>query len=388
MEFDFLKPVSNTLLEEATFQHKSSLWQKIEIHSEDKGFPDLNETQIALFGVLENRREEKRRSTTFDFDGVRKAFYGLFPGNWNLKIADLGDIQAGATVEDTYFAVQNLVSELLKRKIIPIILGGSQDLTYPQYRAYDNYGQMVNLVNIDACFDLGDAGETISNKSYVGKMVVDQPYNLFNYSNIGYQTYYNPQDEIELMDRLFFDAYRLGEVSAKIDLVEPVMRDADLVVMDISSVKYSEIHVGGHHSPNGFDGKELCALSRYAGISDKISSFGIYELQKLENSPASAMLIAQIIWYFIEGTNYRKGENIVGSNNNFIRYQVPIENETLTFYKSELSERWWIELPFLPNVNNKLKKHTLLPCTYQDYLGACDQEIPERWYKARRKNEF
>jgi arginase family enzyme len=124
--------------------------------------------------------------------------------------------------------LQTLVSELLKKQIIPVILGGSQDLIFAQYRGYDRREQMVNLVNIDSRFDLGDAEKPISNRSYVSKIIVNKPYNLFNYSNLGYQTYFNSQDEIELMERLFFDAYSLGEVTANVKIVEPVMRDANL----------------------------------------------------------------------------------------------------------------------------------------------------------------
>jgi hypothetical protein len=39
--------------------------------------------------------------------------------------------------------------------------------------------------------------------------IIDEPNNLFNYCNIGYQTYYNSQEEIDLIEKLFFDAYRL-----------------------------------------------------------------------------------------------------------------------------------------------------------------------------------
>jgi hypothetical protein len=77
------------------------------------------------------------------------------------------------------------------------------------------------------------------------------------------------------------------------------------------------------------------------------------------------------------------------SNPDFIKYKVPVENETLVFYESRLSGRWWIEIPSNINlVNNKLKQHTLLPCDKENYLSACDQELPERWIKAKQKNEF
>lgn len=386
MDFEYLSPLNEALVQEISSDDRK-LGKQVWLHSKKLGIPDLEEIKIALVGVKENRLEEGDRDEYLNFDGIRRSFYGLFPGNWHVNIADLGDIEKGETVEDTYFALQTLVSELLKEGVIPVILGGSQDLIYAQYRAYDKHEQMVNLVNIDSRFDLGDAEKPIGNKSYVGKIVVNKPYNLFNYSNVGYQTYFNSQDEIELMERLFFDAYRLGEVSAKITVIEPVMRDANLVGIDVGSINASAIGGNSQESPNGFNGKEICALARYAGISDKVSSIGIYDYHC--NFPkAGNMLIAQMIWYFIEGINYRTNENTISAKKEFTKYQVPIEDDVLVFFKSPVSGRWWIEIPFISSLNTKLKRHTLLPCSEEDYLQACNQVIPERWYKTKRKNEL
>ena len=383
MDLEFLSPVNPDLLEEFSGEDSQTLRNNLEIHTESTGLPELENVQIALVGVKENRLREEGEGF-LHFDKIRRAFYNLYPGNWHLNIIDLGDIEKGESVEDTYFALQNLVSNLVKKDIIPVIMGGGQDLIYAQYRAYDTLDQMVNLVNIDHRFDLGDAEQPINNHSYVGKIVVNQPYNLFNYSNLGYQTYFNSQDEIELMDRLFFDAYRLGEIVNDISLVEPVMRDANLVGIDLGALNSSVLGAG--NSPNGFDGREICALSRYAGISDKVSSFGLYEYTP-EMGERGDMLVAQILWYFIEGVNYRTNENTISARKEFIKYQVPIDDDVLVFYKSPVSGRWWIEIPFLANVNTKLKRHTLLPCSEEDYVEACNQVIPERWYKAKRKNE-
>ncbi|MFN4762486.1 formimidoylglutamase [Gillisia sp. Q332] len=387
MDFEFLNPLEEEFLEEINSFESNTLKGQIKMHSEKSGVPELEGIRIAVFGVKENRLAIKNENEFLNFNGIRRSFYSLFPGNWYLNIADLGDIEKGETVEDTYFAVQTLVKELVKQKIIPVILGGSQDLIYAQYRAYDTISQMVNLVNIDSRFDLGDAEKPISNRSYIGKIVVNKPYNLFNYSNVGYQTYFNSQDEIGLMERLFFDAYRLGEVSKNITSIEPVMRDANLVGIDLGAVNSSVIGRNHQNSPNGFDGKEICALSRYAGISDKVSSFGVYEYSS-DISETGNMLIAQMLWYFIEGVNYRTDEDTLSAKKDFIKYQVPIDDEVLVFFKSPVSGRWWIEIPFISNSNTKLKRHTLLPCSEEDYLEACNQVIPERWYKTKRKNEL
>lgn len=385
MEFDFLSPVSDELLDEISHLNPQSIGVKIKLHTGRSGLPDMDGVNIAFFGVKETRRAI-RNTEAPDFTHVRREFYKLFPGNWRLGLADLGDIEEGATVEDTYFAVQTLVESLIKQDIIPVILGGSQDLVYAQYRAYDKLDQMVNLVNVDSRFDLGDAEKNISSQSYVGKIVIDKPYNLFNYTTVGYQTYFNSQEEIELMERLFFEAYRLGEVTSDLSLMEPVFRSANLVGIDLGSIDSASANTSYFYSPNGFNGREICALSRYAGISDKVSSFGVYEYNNTLGGLANT-LVAQILWYFAEGVNYRTNENTISAKKEFIRYQVPIDDEVLVFFKSPVSGRWWIEIPFLLNVDTKLKKHTLLPCSEEDYLEACNQVIPERWYKAKRKNE-
>ncbi|WP_179343923.1 formimidoylglutamase [Winogradskyella ursingii] len=388
MNFNFLSPVSDSVLAHSELLAPQALGKRIKIHSKKNGIPDLDGVQLAIIGVQENRNDVNYMGAKLNFDAIRKTLYTLFPGNWHTTLADLGDIEPGETVEDTYFAIRTAINVLVEKEVIPIILGGSQDLTYANYRAYDNLLPMVNIVNVDTNFDLGDANLPVKNNSYVGKVIVEQPYNLFNYTTIGYQTYFNSQEEIDLIEKLYFEAYRLGEVSANINMVEPLLRDAHIVSVDLKSVRAAEVSDNQKYSPNGFSGKEICSISRYAGISNKVSSFGIYEYQNSQNDSATSMLLSQMIWYFIEGVNCRVKDDDFLNKNNYQKYNVLVEDDELIFYKSLKTGRWWIEIPFLPDVNNKLKKHTLLPCMHIDYLQATKGEIPERWYKAFRKNSY
>lgn len=386
MNFNFLSPVSDLVLAHNELLSTQALGRKLKIHSAQNGIPDLDDVDIAIIGVLENRNDINYIGEEFQLNEIRKSFYGLFPGSWNTTIADLGDINKGESVEDTYFALKTAISLLLSKDIIPIILGGSQDLTYANYRAYDNLVPMVNIVNVDCQFDLGDSTKPIKNTSFIGKIILDQPYNLFNYATIGYQTYFNAQEEIDLMDSLYFESYRLGQVSKDITVVEPVLRDANIVTVDLSSVKGAEVSLNQKFSPNGLDGKEICAIARYAGISNKVTSFGIYEYKPSKDDEITSMLISQMLWYFIEGVNYRVKDDDFSDDRNYQKFITLVESEELVFYKSNKTGRWWIEIPFLSEINNKLKRHTLLPCMHQDYLDACSDKVPERWYKAFQKN--
>jgi arginase family enzyme len=384
MNFDYLNPVDGDLLAHAKLQGNLTIGQSIEIYTTQNGFPSLENKKMAIIGVNEGRAAEGNYGSGADLNNIRKELYQLYPGNWPVNLVDIGTIEQGNSIEDTYFALKEILEHLIKKGIIPIIIGGGQDLTYSNYRAYDALEQTVNIVAVDNKFDMGAIDDALTSKSYLSKIVMNQPANLFNFCNIGYQTYFNSQEEIDLLEGLFFEAYRLGEVSNELQIVEPVLRDADIVSIDLSSVKNADAPGNNNASPNGFSGAEICAIARYAGISDKVSSFGIYEYNsKYDTNNQTAQLISQMIWYFIEGVNYRANDYPFGLKDKYQKYIVPIEDQLLNFHKSNKSGRWWMEI--ILNESNKNKRHTLIPCTYQDYISATNQEIPDRWIRTLKK---
>ncbi|MDB4133970.1 formimidoylglutamase [Flavobacteriaceae bacterium] len=386
MNYNFLSPVDDLILSHMNLNSSLILGNRINIFSDVSSPPDLANVDVAIIGVNEYRNGINSLDENFSLNEIRKKFYNLYPGNWSLNIADLGDLILGENVFDTYQAMQSIISVLLKNNIIPVIIGGTQDLTYANYRSYDYLEKTVNVVNIDSNFDLGDSSKPIKNNSFLGKIILDKPHNLFNYSVLGYQTYFNSQEEIDLMEKLYFEPYRLGELNNSIQNAEPILRDANIVTLDLKSIKSSELSSKQKFSPNGFDGKEICAISRYAGISNKVSSFGIYEYLPSIEDEATEMLIAQIMWYFIEGVSCRIVDNNFHKVEDFQKFIVLVDTQELVFLKSVKSSRWWVEIPFVQNSNNKLDDHSLLPCMHEDYLDATKGVIPERWFKAQKKN--
>jgi arginase family enzyme len=384
MDLEFLSPVDDAVVAQIILKSPNTLGNFVDIHTRDDGFPDLDDVQIAIVGVQEDRNAENNYGTGENLKNIRKKLYELFPGKWESKIADLGNITQGAKTEDTYYALLDTVIELLSKNIIPIILGGGQEMTYVNYRAYDNLEQSVNVTVVDSKFDLGTLEDDLSSHSYMSKIIMQEPNNLFNYCNVGYQTYFNDPGEIQLFDNMYFDCYRLG-VSKNLEAIEPAFRNADIISIDLGAIRKSDAPGNNNASPNGFSGDEICAISRYAGLSDKVSSFGIYEYNsKYDNNNQTAALIAQMIWYFIEGVNLRVKDYPFSTKENYQKFTVILEDDDpIIFYKSNKSGRWWIEINVISN--NKYKRHALIPCTYKDYEEAMNQNIPDRWYKAMRK---
>src|SRR5690606_34129471 len=243
-----------------------------------KGLPDLEGVHIAIIGLPDDPGHGRARNCIHAPDAIREEFYRLFLPAGETRIADLGDIVPGATVADTQHAVAESISGLMRMNIVPIVLGGGQGHTYSQYLAYEMLERTANLVCIDGRFDRGGPGQPLSDQSYLSHIVLRQPNYLFNYSNLGYQTYLVDQPGIELMDKLYFDAHRLGELRSRIADAEPVLRNGDSLSVDMTAVRRSDAPGTTAPGPNGFHGEEICQLMRYAGISEKITSMGIYEM--------------------------------------------------------------------------------------------------------------
>jgi formiminoglutamase len=383
---DFFKPIEIEWQDNLIDEDDNYLGKIITQHNQ-KSFPSLENTTVAIIGVPDDRGSRINKGCADAPDAVRKKLYRLKQGNFKLSICDLGNINPGETMQDTHSALSTILAELIKAGVMPVILGGSQDLAFAQYSAYQKLEQTVNIVNIDSHFDLGTTNDEITSNTYLGKIILHKPNYLFNYSNIGYQSYFVGHEAVELMNKLYFDVYRLGQVRTNIEEAEPIVRNADMLIFDIASVRQADAPGNRNSSPNGFYGEEICQIIRYAGISDKLSSIGFYEINPgFDINDQTSHLVAQAIWYFFEGYYHRKKDQPGSNKRNFTRYRVNVKNtdHEIVFYKSKKSDRWWMEVP-CQDSHTRYQRHNLLPCSYKDYLTALNEELPERWWQAFQK---
>ncbi len=366
---------------------ESALGNLAQVHRPDS-FPDLDEKGIAIFYVPEFRNGEIRFQGKFD-DSFRKYLYPLFPGaNWKGRVYDLGHLLPGETIVDTYFAIAKVCSTLIKKDIIPLIIGGSQDLTFGMYQGYEQLEQLVNICTVDARLDIGNIEESFSSKSYLSHLLLQRPCYLFNFANIGCQGLFASKQELELYDKLYFDICRLGEFNTDFKKAEPHIRNTDILSIDVESIRSADFRSASHVSPNGFYADQICQIAKYAGISDKLTSLGVFNLHPTEDDASANHLVAQIIWYFLDGYAQRMGDFPIGSKKDYIRFSVHLDNfteEELIFLKSNKSERWWMEVPYPPEKGKKYNRHHLVPCDHSDYELAMKNEIPDLWWKTYQK---
>lgn len=389
---DFLSPIDLNDLGLPVAYYNSQFGKSIDKYvdrfpqwTDEKEKPD-----IAIFGVLEGRAAVNNNGTQKAPDQVRKYLYELYQGDYTTKVVDLGNIKAGATIRDTYVAVKQVMEELMKQEILPLVIGGGQDLTYAQYMAYENLEQRVEVAVVDAKFDLDQDNPEhmpLNSQTYLNHLILHQPDYLFNLSNVAYQTYLVSKESISMYDKLFFNAMRLGSFAGKLDQAEPIIRAADMVSFDIGAIRASEAPGNANAGPNGLYGDEACQFARYAGMSDKCSSLGIYEYNPtFDPMRQTGMLIAQMIWCFIDGYYSRKKDAPMYPKSNYMIYRTNLEGEDyeLVFVKSKKSDRWWMQVPYFgsKSVNERFY---LVPCRYEDYQLAVSGEMPDLWWKTHQK---
>lgn len=373
----FLNPIKEEVIENSHLTHKKQIGNTITIFKNEEDFPDLEGCQVALLGVEEERNAVDNEGCKAAPDAIRHALYPLF-NHWpDLKIVDLGNVKSGLRVEDTYYALGEVFLTLLKYHIVPIIIGGSQDLTYPIYKVYENTGKLVNITAIDPRFDIGEEGESLNSESYLSHIILHQPNYLFNYTNIGYQTYYIDNENINLMKQLLFDIYRLGTIKNRPELTEPLLRNADIITIDAAAFCASDVPGIKHGSPNGLSGEDGCKMTRYAGMNQKLTSIGFFNYNpQYDINYQGANNLAEMVWYFLEGFSLRQNDYPTTENrDDFTRYIVHLENyDDLIFLCHKTSGKWWMEIA----------EH-FIPCAKIDYDMAMRNELPDRWWQFYQK---
>lgn len=363
------------------------------IHLNAIKIPDYKDADIALIGIQEYRGNKSNENAFAAADEIRKKLYRLKKGTGAYKIIDLGNLRSGVELEDTYLRIKEVCSILIENNTLPILIGGSHDIDYGQYLSYEDMNKLVSILNIDATLDLEEDPQLDKSKRHINSILMHEPNYLFNYIHLGYQSYLIDPVATALLENLYFEAHRLGYLRHHINEMEPLIRNADMLSFDITAIKSSDAPGNENAQAFGLTGEEACQLCWYAGLNDKLSSAGFYEYnpERDDEHKKTAAVVATMIWYFIEGFYHRKNEKDFKSND-YLKYVVsmPSEPENLVFYKSKLSEKWWLEVPYPKNSGNiefppAYERNIIIPCSYSDYEAATGGELPEKWISTHAK---
>ena len=366
---DFVEPINLSFLSKDEGYRDTQLGKHIK--SYENQLPDITDADIVLIGAGECRGAGFALNGFEAANAVRAALYNLYYWHAQVTIADIGNVKIGQSIQDSYAALRTVIAELILQNKKVIIMGGSHDLTLPQYHAYTAIPTLVNAVVADAKIDL-DLEARLPSDHFLEELFTGLPNHLNHYAHIGFQSYFMHPHMLETIDKLRFDCFRLGVVRESIEEMEPVIRDSHMMSFDISAIQHAQAPAN-IITTNGFNGEEACVLMQYAGMSWKTSSIGLFGYQaELDHHGLTAIQMAQMIWYIIDGVHRGKKEAPLTDLDCFKEFQIAFSDIDTQFLQSKSTGRWWI----------KSHNDEWMPCSYKDYLVASNNEIPERWLRA------
>lgn len=341
---------------------------------------DFSEYDIAILGVKEARAAGfKNLSSDMAPDEIRKDFYRLQVPNPMPKLLDLGNILDAEEVADTYAKLEAVLSFIYKNNIPIIILGGSQDLTVSQFNSLESIQDEASIVIVDERIDLLKSQETITSDGFIQHLLASSHPQLFHLTLFGYQSYFTNYNVLDVLDSMSYETIRLGQARYSVPQWAHIFQMADMASIDISCVKQSDAPGRSMQTPNGFQSDELCQITRLCGMSAKVKSIGIYEVNpQFDIRHLSTQMVAHSLWYFLEGFTYRTIESPEAADQyeNFNVYMVEhaeFESKPFHFWQSKLSGNWWVELP-----ENGSQADRFFPCSKADYESSALGEM-SKW---------
>ena len=365
--------------------YEPSSWVNyIQTYSEE--FPDWQNADIAIIGITEERGTLHNKGAEKAADAIRKKLFHLKKGSGSYKIVDLGNLRLGVNLLESYLRLKEVCELLLQHKILPILIGGTQDMDFGQFLAYEGFNNMISILNVDASVDMFGSDEFGMSRHHIHKILVHEPNSVFHYSHLAYQSYLNDPETISVLEKLYFETYRLGQIRESIEEIEPVIRNADMMTFDVSAIRQSDAPGNTNAQPFGLTGEEACQIAWYAGLNAKMSSVGFYEYNPSEDIKGqTAGVVATMIWYFVEGYYLRKDDFDL-NDPKYVKYIVSFHHEPhkLTFYKNSQTEKWWMEVPF-PSNKTQYARNSIVPCSYNDYQAANKGELPNRYILTHAK---
>ncbi|MCD0454715.1 formimidoylglutamase [Chryseobacterium sp. LC2016-27] len=326
---------------------------------------EIKENSIVLLFVSDYRGADGSAEVQ-DFTAIRKEFYKLSQLDFEIPVVDLGDLVSGRSVQDSHYILQEVLSACHYKGAIPVIIGGSNDLAFSLFSGLNFHQKNINYTQISNIISL-DQGEMINERTFLSKILGSKNFSIKNYHHLGYQKHLNEQDSVKLIKEVEFDIIRLAEMMNSTERTEPFFRQADLVTVNCDAIESFGDAFSMDPQVNGLNRREICAYMKEIGLSENLRSVGIFNYNIYSENQLNHQLLAQMLWYLIEGINIQRSHP---KERHYEMYYVLIEDRQYAFKRDTFSNLWYF--------GDDEKIENCIPCSRRDF-----DEAKKGWLSAR-----
>ena len=344
---------------------KTEKWQLGKLISNE-----IQENGIVLVFCSDYRGVKNGDAEILDFRNVRTELYRLSKLDFEIPICDLGDLISGKSHQDSHYILQEVLSMCHYKNAIPVIIGGSNDLAFSLFSTLNFHQKNINYTQISNIISLANEGEEITEKNFLSKILSAKNFSIKNYHHLGYQKHLNEIDSVKLMKDVEFEIIRLAEMMNSTEKTEPFFRRADLVTVNCDAVESLGDGFSVNPQVNGLNRREICAYMKEIGLSENLKSVGIFNFNGNSDHFLNHQLLAQMIWYLIEGINIQKSHP---KERHFETFWVLIDDEQYAFKRDNFSGLFYF--------GDDEKVENLIPCSRMEYDEAKKGNLDRRFLK-------
>ncbi len=255
-------------------------------------------------GVIRNKGREGAKGAP---DKIREALYKLVNNDKidKLKIIDIGNIKIENGLEEMHEKQEEVVHQLLHENKKIIILGGGNDISYPDCKALSRFNNNLLAFNIDSHFDI--RSDKLRNSGTPYRMLLEE--NLIkpkNFFEIGIKQFASSAVHKKYLETkgcniLYFDEVK--KKGLKKLLKEILVKKKNKALFwgfDMDSVNASDAPGVSAPSPIGLSADEAVLISELAGKDKRTNIFEISEVNpKYDIDNRTSKLAAMMIWHFL-----------------------------------------------------------------------------------------
>jgi formiminoglutamase len=266
-------------------------------------YPDCN---VVIIGCPQDegvRRNEGRLGASLAPIEVRKALYRypISSSHTHLQLFDMGDVPFDGNLEQTHKTQFEIIRKLIKDRKKVIVLGGGNDISYPDCKALAAEIRSVLVFNIDRHLDVRSAQSLNSGTPY--RQLLEE--NIIRpelFHEVGINSFANSPIYIDFIKEIGAHIHYLGDLrNAGIkDTIEDIVNESKAEGIfwgfDLDVVRAVEAPGVSDPSPMGFTAREVCEIADVAASDPRTQIIEITEVNpKYDIDGITSKLAANII---------------------------------------------------------------------------------------------
>lgn len=268
------------------------------------------DSQIVLLGCPQDegiRRNGGRIGAAAAPDEIRLYFYRLVAPDRFPRIFDLGNTVIRATLEETHQQHREIVRQVIRDGKTLIVLGGGNDVSYPDCSGLAMEVAEILAFNVDAHFDVR-ADDPCNSGTPYRQLIEEALITPQKFYEMGWQPFANASTYLRYLNDHkvhHYNIHKIREIGVHTvfqTILSNITVDAIFWGLDMDVVQASDAPGVSAPNPTGLTAAEFCKVAEIAGQDKRSRIFEITEVNPTYDiDRRTCRLAAAAIFYFLLG---------------------------------------------------------------------------------------